>query len=161
MFEGIPENNNEALASLIDKGREIFFTTFEDPVVRAFWKPRFKRIAEWFVQHSRRATNRIALHVERRGIWHFILNGRPVQLRATADRIDQMAINGLLLIIGAIPSRREVEAGLAPQLPLEAVILARVGLKTYRKGVWSCNTIIDGRQHFRQGSFIYREHVNC
>ena len=131
--EGIPENNNEALVSLIDKGREIFSTTFEDPVVWAFWWPRFERIAEWFVQHeAEKRQNRIALHVEKKGIWHFILNGRPVQLRATADRIDQMRNDKWVIIdykTGAIPSRREVEGGLAPQLPLEAVILAKGGFE--------------------------------
>ena len=131
--EGIPGNNNEALASLIDKGREIFSTTFEDPVVWAFWWPRFKRIAEWFVQQeAEERQNRIASHVEKKGVWHFILNGRPVQLRATADRIDQMRNDEWVIIdykTGAIPSKREVESGLAPQLPLEAVILAKGGFK--------------------------------
>ena len=76
--------------------------------------------------------NRIASHVEKKGVWHFILNGRPVQLRATADRIDQMRNDEWVIIdykTGAIPSKREVEAGLAPQLPLEAVILAKGGFK--------------------------------
>ncbi len=131
--EGIPSNNNEALASLIEKGREIFSRTFEDPVVWAFWWPRFKRIAEWFVQHeAKERQNRITSHVEKEGLWHFILNGRPVQLRATADRIDQMKNDKWVIIdykTGAIPSRREVEAGLAPQLPLEAIILAKGGFK--------------------------------
>ena len=76
--------------------------------------------------------NLLASYTEKRGVWEFVLNERPMQLRATADRIDRM-INDKWSIIdyktGAIPSKREVEGGLAPQLPLEALILAKGGFK--------------------------------
>jgi len=101
------------------------------PGVLAFWRPRFDRIAEWFVgqEVTRREVIRRA-HAEVKG--SHTLNGPagPFELVAKADRIDQGA-DGTLAIIdyktGAVPSVREVEAGYAPQLPLEAVIAAAGG----------------------------------
>ncbi len=49
----------------------------------------------------------------------------PFTIRARADRIDTLA-DGRLVIIdyktGAPPTAKQVEAGFAPQLPLEAMI---------------------------------------
>ena len=130
---GIPENHEDAVALLIEKGREIFDRALEKPIVWAFWWPRFKRIAEWFVRHEAEGReNLLASYTEKRGVWEFVLNERPMQLRATADRIDRMKNDKWSIIdykTGAIPSKREVEGGLAPQLPLEALILAKGGFK--------------------------------
>jgi ATP-dependent helicase/nuclease subunit B len=52
--------------------------------------------------------------------------GGPFILTAKADRIDRLAKGGFLLVdykTGALPSKKEVEAGFAPQLPLEGAIL--------------------------------------
>lgn len=61
---------------------------------------------------------------------------RPVVLRGKADRIDLMK-DGTLSIAdyktGSVPSKKQVEIGLSPQLPLEAAMAARGGFRD--KGV--------------------------
>lgn len=114
---------------LLALGREAFGALLQRPGVRAFWWPRFVRAADWFLaQQARRPDRRTAL-IEQRGEWHFDLADGAFTLIAVADRIDRCE-DGRLEIIdyktGAPPTGRQVYAGLAPQLPLEALI-ARTG----------------------------------
>ena len=56
----------------------------------------------------------------------------PFKLVAKADRIDHLS-DGRLAIIdyktGGVPAKGDLERGLAPQLPLEAMMVARGGFK--------------------------------
>lgn len=113
---------DDALGALLACGREVFETDINRPAVWAFWWPRFERLAAWVVtqEAARRAIVRES-HVEVKGsldIGGFILT-------ATADRVDLLQ-DGTLSILdyktGAPPSQKEVAAGYAPQLPLEACI---------------------------------------
>jgi ATP-dependent helicase/nuclease subunit B len=54
------------------------------------------------------------------------LPGGPFELTAKADRIDRLTSGEYLVVdykTGAVPTRATVDAGFAPQLPLEAAIL--------------------------------------
>lgn len=131
----LPEN---ALERLVEIGQEVFAHAIGRPGVAAFWWPRFRRIARWIVEHEReeRANLRRA-YAEARGE---ILIGdlaRPVTLVGKADRID-LREDGTVDIVdyktGMLPSARQVEIGLAPQLPLEAAIAARGGFREKSEG---------------------------
>ncbi len=119
-----------ALSRLLVAGEAAFGPALGQPGVWAFWWPRFERIARWFVAEevARRAAIAEAIS-ERRGELSFAAPGGPFILSAVADRIERMA-DGTLAIIdyktGTPPSKKEVAAGFAPQLPLEAAI-ARAG----------------------------------
>ena len=95
--------------------------------ITAFWWPRFERIARWFIATEiDRRDALVQAHAEVKG--EMTLNGPagPFRLHGRADRIDQLK-NGLAIIdykTGAPPTAREVLAGFAPQLPLEAVMVA-------------------------------------
>ncbi len=126
--EALPDN---AYDELIRLGRVAFADAIDRPNVATFWWPRFERIAEWIVEFE--TTHREAMtkaHQEREG--EIVVGGlkRETILRGRADRIDEMS-DGTLSIIdyktGGMPGKREVEAGLAPQLPLEAAMAARGG----------------------------------
>lgn len=118
----LPETAHAELCAI---GRGLFDAGAVRPAVMAFWWPRFERIAAWFVAHER--TRRGALrraHLELRGEMTLDGPAGPFTLAATADRIDETA-NGLAIIdykTGAVPQTKEVLAGFAPQLPLEAAI---------------------------------------
>ncbi|RDD60397.1 double-strand break repair protein AddB [Ferruginivarius sediminum] len=114
---------------LLRLGREAFDRLGVRPGVRAFWWPRFARIAEWLAAQER-ARRAGGLHVfaERKG--HRELpgaDGRTFTLTAKADRIERGA-DGRLAIIdyktGGVPSEKSVRLGFSPQLPLEAAIAA-------------------------------------
>lgn len=117
----------DALQHLLRCGEEAFRPLIDRPSVRAFWWPRFQRIAKWFIEceASRRADGIRALGTELRGKLSFAAAGGPFDLHCIADRIDATADGGLVIIdykTGQPPSDKQVNVGLSPQLPLEAVI---------------------------------------
>jgi ATP-dependent helicase/nuclease subunit B len=122
---------DDALDQLLDAGRRAFGNMLDRPGIRAFWWPRFERIARWFVEveRERRAGLR-ATAGEVRGSLTLDAPAGPFELTAVADRIDTLA-DGTLAVIdyktGAPPHKREVAAGFAPQLPLEAAIAEAEG----------------------------------
>lgn len=134
--KALPET---ALADLLRIGREAFGGLLESqPDVWAFWWPRFERIAEWFVgfERERRALVRpIATEVE--GRLELDMPGGAFTLTAKADRIDR-AEDGTLHLIdyktGTPPKQAVIDLGIAPQLPLEAVIAMEGGFKGVDKG---------------------------
>ena len=120
----------DAIEQLLRIGRDIFAAQAARPAVMAFWQPRFERIAEWFVltEQSRWTGIENAL-VELRGELAIASPAGTFLLTCTADRLDRLVGGGATIIdykTGAPPPRKEVEAGFAPQLPLEAAI-ARAG----------------------------------
>ncbi|MEK9678597.1 MAG: double-strand break repair protein AddB [Rhodospirillaceae bacterium] len=117
---------DDALDHLIGFGEKQFESVIAYPGVAAFWWPRFLRIADWFVAHERLSRNGItAIASEINGEMKISQDESDFTLTGFADRIDTLA-DGTLRIIdyktGAPPSKKEVAAGFAPQLPLEAVI---------------------------------------
>ena len=74
---------------------------------------------------------------ERNGAIDLAIAGEAFRLSCRADRIDLMA-DGTARIVdyktGGVPSARQVEAGLSPQLTLQAAILARGGFSDVEQG---------------------------
>jgi ATP-dependent helicase/nuclease subunit B len=97
------------------------------PALMAWWRPRLMRIADWVAgqERARRVARPGHVAVEVSGIW--ALSGLDFKLQARADRIERRP-DGRLAVLdyktGVVPRGREVEAGLAPQLPLEAAMAA-------------------------------------
>ncbi len=118
----------EGLKRLIATGRRVFEPVLSQPTVYAFWWPRFERIAQWFVdnEENRACTFDVAA-IEK---WaEAKVPHQDFTLVAKADRIDRHRETGALTIIdyktGNIPTKKRVEAGFAPQLPLEGWLAAR------------------------------------
>jgi ATP-dependent helicase/nuclease subunit B len=96
------------------------------PRVAAFWLPRLERFARWFATTEparRRGVTHIAAEVVARHM--FDAPGGPFELRARADRIDVTNAGAIVTDYktGAAPTAKKMEAGFAPQLPLEAALL--------------------------------------
>ncbi len=121
----------DALAELLRLGHAHFAAVLGDPAVFSFWWPRFERIADWLVEQERQQRPGIAhIHAEIEGRIALSIADAAFHLTCRADRVDVLK-DGTARIIdyktGAVPSAREVRAGLAPQLTLQAAILARGG----------------------------------
>jgi ATP-dependent helicase/nuclease subunit B len=124
---------DDAEAQLVECGRAAFADVLALPVPRTFWWPRFLRAAAWLMQweRARRAAGSRPAGVEITGA--HVLTGLPggdFELRAKADRIDRLADNRLAILdykTGQPPSAKQMLAGLAPQLTLEAAIASRGG----------------------------------
>lgn len=119
-----------ALDELLALGGESFATALARPGLWAFWWPRFERVAGWFVAHEAARRHRLAESwSEISGALEIAAPGGPFRVTAKADRIDRLT-DGTLTIVdyktGAPPTTKEVAAGFAPQLPIEAAI-ARFG----------------------------------
>ncbi len=123
LSEDGPSKGEAGYARLLEVGRRVFEPVLTQPAVYAFWWPRFERIAEWFIANEvERAEQFDVAAVER---WaEAKLPGTDFTLFAKADRIDQNRQDSSLTIIdyktGTIPTERQITAGFAPQLPLEA-----------------------------------------
>jgi len=115
----------DAEAQLVRIGREVFDDVLVRPGIRAFWWPRFVRIARWFIEfeQTRRGAGTTTLISEAEGRMKVAASGKVFTLTAKADRIDRLP-DGMLAILdyktGAPPSGKQVESGLTPQLTLEA-----------------------------------------
>ncbi len=120
---------DDALTRLIDIGRDMFGDTLARPGVRAFWWPRFRRIADWFVDHERRRREESVspAAVEVSGRLELPVSGCTFTLTAKADRIDRLPCGGLAIVdykTGIAPTAKQVRTGLAPQLSLEGAMVA-------------------------------------
>ncbi len=125
--QGMPD---DAEAELLRVGREQFGPILSRPGAWAFWWPRFERIARWLVDEERLGV--IESLSECEGSWTLPARGGPFTITAKADRIDRLADGGFLLVdykTGSIPQAKQVQAGFAPQLPLEGAILRGGGFK--------------------------------
>lgn len=95
----------------------------------AWWAPRLDRIAEWVagIEAQRRSEHPpVAIAVEASGRFELPRPGGLFVLTGRADRIEQRSDEGLSILdykTGTPPSQKEVDAGLAPQLLLEAAML--------------------------------------
>jgi len=108
--------------------------------LRNWWEPRLARIADWVAatEIERRAHHELArLWPEVPGSWELQRPGGRFTLVGRADRIEQRQ-DGTLAIVdyktGHLPGMKEVEAGLAPQLPLEAAMAAAGAFGAERQG---------------------------
>lgn len=131
--DGMPEN---ALEKLLDAGRAAFGAALERPGVAAFWWPRFERVARWFVDTASQP-GVCTLATEVNGRIEIDAPAGPFALRARADRIDRLPDGGLAVIdykTGGVPSKKDVEAGIEPQLPLEAFIASAGGFEGVPEG---------------------------
>jgi ATP-dependent helicase/nuclease subunit B len=125
-----PDN---AVEELLKIGQETFQTRMDNPAVRAFWWPRFERIAEWFVafESERRALSK-TIGSEVQGRIEMDMGDSVFTLTALADRIDRGQNDALTVIdykTGSVPTQKSVALGFSPQLTLEALIAFSGGFK--------------------------------
>ncbi|MBS9477156.1 double-strand break repair protein AddB [Ancylobacter radicis] len=124
--EGLPAAPE---AVLLGYGRQAFAALEAFPAEHALWWARFERLVPRFIawERGRRASAR-RVFAEIGG--RLALAGGRFTLTGRADRIEQLRAGGLAVIdfkTGAVPTAKQVKAGISPQLPLEAAIAAGGG----------------------------------
>ena len=117
---------DDALDHMLAIGGKAFGDALERPGVRAFWWPRFERIAQWFIEEEREfRAGLVRIHSEVEGEMEIHAPAGPFTLTAKADRVDEIAGGGLAIAdykTGAVPTQRDIREGVSSQLSLEAVI---------------------------------------
>ncbi len=133
-------NNTAAdpLKEMLKLGEKHFAPLNAYPEARAFWWPRFERIAHWFTAwDTDRRAGLAKLHAEIRGELSFTAGTRGFTLSGIADRIE-LRKDGTYAIIdyktGQARTEKQVRTGLAPQLTLESAILRGGGFKPITGG---------------------------
>lgn len=120
---------DDAKEQLLRIGREVFSPYFADADVSGFWWPRFERIVPWFIAEERELREGLVrTHAEVAAAYRF----DSFTLTGRADRIDILSSGKARLIdykTGRIPTSPQVKSGLAPQLTLEAALLAAGGFE--------------------------------
>lgn len=129
---------DDAVRELMEIGRQHFAPLQDFPEARAFWWPRFERIARWFCDwEAKRRPSLRATFSEIRGVLDIGAGERTFRLLARADRIDLLR-DGRYAIIdyktGQKRTEKQVSSGLAPQLTLEGAILRHGGFPGIAKG---------------------------
>ncbi len=117
----------DPMKELLKLGEKHFAPLADYPEARAFWWPRYVRIARWFADWDlTRREGLAALHAEIKGGLSFAAGTRQFTLTGIADRIE-LRKDGSYAIIdyktGQARTEKQVRTGLAPQLTLEAAIL--------------------------------------
>ncbi|MGZ5896261.1 MAG: double-strand break repair protein AddB [Xanthobacteraceae bacterium] len=118
---------DDVTAKLIEIGEKYFAPLKDHPEARAFWWPRFLRVAHWFAGfEAERRANLVKLDAEISGALKIAVGDRVFMLRARADRIEHLEDGRYALIdykTGTPPTASQVKSGLSPQLTLEGAIL--------------------------------------
>ncbi len=120
-----------ALQRLTTQARQAFARFQQRPQVEALWWPRFEAIARWLISHEQTIRPDLArVLAEVKGELDLPAPAGPVQLRARADRLELDGAGRITIIdykTGAPPPEPDLVAGLAPQLPLEALLALKGG----------------------------------
>lgn len=145
-----------AIASFEALGKRHLADLLAAPAERAFWWPRFQRLARWFVatENERRRMGARLLGNESDGTLTVGSTQRPVRIVARADRIDEVEPGAWEIIdykTGRVPTKDELEALFAPQLLIEAAMAERGGFakitgkaRSVRLSYWQANGLGDG-----------------
>ena len=129
--DSVPDDAERILREI---GERVFAEHLARPGVRAFWWPRFERIATWFTgwQRDRLAQGWQVNFAEDKGELLIDAVEGGFTITAKPDRIDERPELGLSIIdykTGHTPSPKQVGSGFSPQLPLEAVMARRGAFK--------------------------------
>jgi len=129
---------DDPYGELLRLGERHFAPLKDYPEARAFWWPRYQRIARWFVDfEARRRANIAAAHAEIRGELSIEAGDRVFRLVGRADRIERLTDGGYAILdfkTGAPPTNPQVQIGVAPQLTLEAAMLRNGGFAELAPG---------------------------
>jgi ATP-dependent helicase/nuclease subunit B len=129
---------DDPVAAMREIGERHFQPLVDFPEAKAFWWPRFLRVAEWLAgfEVGRRA-KLSRFDAEIGGNVEIPFGGEQFKLTVRADRVEQLKDGSFAVLdykTGAPPSDKQVLTGLSPQLTLEAAILRRGGFKDIPKG---------------------------
>ena len=119
------------LRELIALGEPHFAALEDFPEARAFWWPRFVRIAHWFARWDAARRGAIAaLAAEIRGEIEIALADGTFSCAASPTASNATRAGRYVILdykTGSVRSEKQVRTGFAPQLTLEAAILRRGG----------------------------------
>ncbi|MDR1693775.1 MAG: PD-(D/E)XK nuclease family protein [Lactobacillaceae bacterium] len=123
-----PENSKGELLRIGGKYFEENAVALE---TRAFWWPKFEKTVDWLVEQEKAYRKDIVrVHSEVEGLAELDAPAGKFVITAKADRIDETKNSGLNVIdykTGQAGTKKQIEEGYAPQLPIEGFIASSGG----------------------------------
>jgi ATP-dependent helicase/nuclease subunit B len=138
----LPQN---VFDELITIGQKAFDDENTPPSIKVFWWAKFLQVIDWFAKHEQkhRKLNIEKILTEVWGSYKFESKAGEFEIFAKADRIEAIGSTSTIGIVdyktGAPPKKKEVAAGFAPQLPLEAAIAKKGGFEGISRGCYIDN----------------------
>jgi ATP-dependent helicase/nuclease subunit B len=134
---------NDPEGALLTIGRKHFAALDDYPEARAFWWPRFERIARWLAGWEVERRGAVAaVSAEVTGKIEIPVGERVFTLRTRADRIERLGDGSYAILdykTGQVPTEKQVRVGISPQLTLEAAILRGGGFDGIAAGASVAN----------------------
>ena len=128
--------DDRALSVLLEIGETRFSQLDPFPSLKSVWWSRFIKLADSYISwESARDCNIADRLAEIAAVADISLSQGSVTLRARADRIDRRHDGSLDIIdfkTGSVPTAKQVNAGFAPQLPLEGGLIQVGGFSELR-----------------------------
>ncbi|WP_341757174.1 MULTISPECIES: PD-(D/E)XK nuclease family protein [unclassified Candidatus Tisiphia] len=123
------ENNKVGL--ILDISNNILQNTILPTYTQKIWQIKFVPIAESFIEFDEQRRNDCKyIYSESRGEISLNIGGQKLTIIGVADRIEIDEFGAAVIIdykTGSLPSRKDVETGLSPQLIIEALMLQEGG----------------------------------
>ena len=126
-------------AQLVDLARRDMQQLLENAAFRAFQWPRVEKSLDYYLEfEAQRRGDIAALHCEANGSLKLTLDDHSIfTLKGRADRLEIDRDGGVTLVdfkTGLVPSKKVIQAGFAPQLTLEAMMVDCGGFKAVPEG---------------------------
>ncbi|MCC8415778.1 MAG: PD-(D/E)XK nuclease family protein [Rickettsia endosymbiont of Gnoriste bilineata] len=123
------ENNKIGL--ILDISNNLLQDVILPTYTQKIWQIKFMPIAESFVEFDEQRRNGCKyIYSETRGAISLNIAGQELTIIGVADRIEIDEFGAAVIIdykTGSLPSRKDIETGLSPQLIIEALMLQEGG----------------------------------
>ncbi|WP_375330443.1 PD-(D/E)XK nuclease family protein [Candidatus Tisiphia endosymbiont of Nemotelus uliginosus] len=123
------ENNKIGL--ILDISNNLLQDVILPTYTQKIWQIKFMPIAESFVEFDEQRRNGCKyIYSETRGAISLNIAGQELTIIGVADRIEIDEFGAAIIIdykTGSLPSRKDIETGLSPQLIIEALMLQEGG----------------------------------
>ncbi len=122
---------DDAKEQMLRIGEEEFAANLISSDIKAFWWPKFVKTVDWLIETEKAYRFEVKkVHNEITGSMVFDSDGGKFTITAKADRIDETKdgrVNVLDYKTGKARSNKEIASGMAPQLPIEGLIVQSGG----------------------------------
>jgi ATP-dependent helicase/nuclease subunit B len=128
----------DAHDKMMDMARSAYERLADVADRRDIWLKRFDAIAHAFLKHETTQNLHLALrHAEIRGETQLDIAGVSFTLHGRADRVDQTQQGDFEIVdfkTGGVPSKKDMESFMAPQLPMAGLIARQGGFAGLGRG---------------------------
>ena len=122
---------DDAKVQMLRIGEDEFAANHISSDIKAFWWPKFVKTVDWLIETEKAYRSEVKkVHNEISGSMVFDSDGGKFTITAKADRIDETKdgrVNVLDYKTGKARSNKEIASGMAPQLPIEGLIVQSGG----------------------------------